>query len=97
MKQFTTPTISVRLDDSPDLIDSIVKANITISDGKATIDKEATLDGNSLSVRLTQEETGKLLGSIKIEVTVLLDDGNVIKSPTLATTIAAAVRSGEYD
>ena len=92
MKQYTTPTINVRMEGYGDVLASADTIILTVSDGVTDIDLVPSVDNETLTVTLTQEQTASLsVGSILIEVTISVM-GHVFKSKTLKTRMEEAVR-----
>lgn len=91
-KEYTTPTIDIALEGAQDIIAEAQAIIVTVK-GRQTIEKTPTIDRSILTITLTQEETAILgVGTVLIEVTVLMMSGAVLKSSTIKTTIEAAVR-----
>lgn len=92
IKEYTTPTIDISLDGAHEALANAARVIVTLK-GRQTIEKEPAIDRSILSVSLTQEETAILgVGPVLIEATILTQDGCVLKSDTIRTTIDAAVR-----
>lgn len=87
----TTPTHTFTL---PMSVDNVQSARIAYEqNGNIAIQKETgeiEMAGNSLVVKLTQEDTLKFDGSamVSIQVRVLLDDGTALASRVMRTSVA---------
>lgn len=92
MKQYTTPTINVRMEGYGDVLSSADIIVVTVSDGTTDIDLIPTIDSETLTVTLTQEQTASLeVGPIFVEVTISVM-GHVFKSKTMKTRMEEAIR-----
>lgn len=96
MKQYTTPLISVRLDGQGlalEAADRVVMAAKLQGGSVTTWEGERLhVDGDSVRVRLTEQETADLEGTSDVEVTVFLGD-KVYKTETQRMNIKKAVWS----
>lgn len=71
MKQYTTPTVRIRLDGMEELLSEADTLVVTASDGETDIDLTPTVEGDILSVTLTEQQTAQLqVGKISFEVTL---------------------------
>lgn len=98
MKEYTTPTVKVQLEGSEEILANAKRVILTAESGDGEIDKEwpdkgLTVDADTVSAMYTQDET-VLLGSgwVRFEVTVVLPDGQVLKSETVEEKMHRAVR-----
>lgn len=98
MKAYTTPEVRMQLEGAQDILANAEKIILTAESGKAEIDRvgpsdELTVEGDTIIVRYTQEETVSLgVGDIRFEATVKLADGTVVKSTTVSVKMGVAVR-----
>lgn len=96
MKQYTTPLISVRLDGQGlalEAADRVVMAAKSQGGSVTTWEGERLhVDGDSVRVRLTEQETADLEGTSDVEVTVFIGD-KVYKTETQRMNIKKAVWS----
>lgn len=95
MKEYTTPTIAIRLCNAAWLLEKDPKIIVTLK-GNMTLTMEAprfSIVGSVLFLTLTQAETAAL-GAVRVkaEVTMALENGFAAKSPTMGFTIHEAVR-----
>lgn len=71
MKQYTTPTVRITIPGREDLLEVADSVIVTASDGTLDIDMTPTIDGDTVTVTLTEEQTATLsVGPILFEVTI---------------------------
>lgn len=95
----TTPTLTFTL---PFSVVNIDNAYVTFAQsGAVVIDKpleDLQLDGNTITVTLTQEETLSLRENTSVEMQVSIRDGEkVMRSQILTTTVKRILKDGEID
>lgn len=94
----TTPTLEFTLPFSTDLID---EAYITVAQYKKPVFEKAksdcTLNGNTISVKLTQEETLKLKAGAKVEMQIrcLTTTNDAIASEIIVCDAERILKDGE--
>lgn len=93
MKQYTTPTITVYLDDQSLLLSSADRVVLSIKSNDVVRNFEGerlSVENDAVSVRLTAEEAGAMVGTSYAELTVFIDD-QVHKSETMLLKITESV------
>lgn len=96
MKTYTTPTIIVRLRGREELLENAESVIASMRCNKYRHkDFPVTVDGDSVSWSLTQEETAKMCGTVGIELTIKNNDGTVVKTKTVNASIEHAIRECE--
>lgn len=92
MKQYTTPTVRITIPQREDLLSVADTIIVTASDGTTDIDLEPTIDGDTVTVTLTEQQTTQLeVGPILFEVTIKWGE-QVFKTKTVKTRMEEAVR-----
>ena len=94
IKQYTTPTFSITISDenAAELIASADEIIVTVSDGTLDIDLTPSIEEDTLTVTMTQEQTESLaLGSLYIEATFKFGS-RIIKTRTMTDELIEAVR-----
>lgn len=92
IKEFTTPTLKIRLNNSDELLNSAKRVIVSARRNSVLIDKEPQIIGNVLFVSFTEEETGNLKGDVSVEITIETYDGVIVKSNTISLQIEQSVR-----
>lgn len=94
MKRFTTPTVTLRITDdgAAELLAAAVGATLSAQGPRGRVDVPAAVDGDALKATLTQAQTARLgAGTVEWEATLTFDDGAVVKTKTVASTVDEAV------
>lgn len=93
MKEYTTPTIAIRLEGQnvAELLAGAQRVILTVKGAGATYELTPEIEDTDLIVKLTQEQTAKLKGSVRFEATIKTSTGDVVKSETVSATIADAL------
>ena len=99
VKTWTTPTFLFKLSNTSGNIEQILadakKVIVTGYGAKQyTRDYEPVIDGSTLTITMTQEDTGNAgaKGEMLIEVTILTASDHVLKSETVINVFEPAVR-----
>lgn len=93
MKQYTTPTITVHLDEQELLLSAASRVVLSIKNNDVVRSFEGerlSIEDDVVSVRLTTEEAGAMVGTNYVELTVFIDD-QVHKSETMLLKITESV------
>lgn len=94
MKRFTTPTVALRITDdgAAELLAAVTGATLSAQGPRGRVDVPATVDGDALKATLTQAQTARLgAGTVEWEGTLAFDDGAVVKTKTVESSIDEAV------
>ena len=94
-KEYTTPTLCIRIPDGKTYIENAQRTIVTLKSSNWKKDYEETVikDDDMLIVNLSQGETGRFgSGALKIEVTLVMETGAVLKTKTVQTTLEEALR-----
>ncbi len=94
--KFTTPTIGFNL---PFNISYLSKAYVTLVQKPVVIEKtidDCVLDGTTISVNLTQEETGRLESGwmVKVQLRCLTNDGKAYASQEFRMEVVGTLKEG---
>lgn len=94
-KDYTTPTICLHIPDGETYISHAQRIIVTLKGTNWKHDYEDSVirDGENLIVNLSQGETGRFgAGALKIEATLVMEGGAVLKTKTVQTTLEEALR-----
>lgn len=94
MKRYTTPTVALRITDAgaAELLAAATGATLSAQGPRGRVDVPATVDGDALKATLTQAQTARLgAGTVEWEGTLAFDDGAVVKTKTVESSIDEAV------
>lgn len=93
MKQYTTPTITVHLDEQELLLSAAGRVVLSIKSNDVVRSFEGerlSIEDDAVSVRLTTEEAGDMVGTNHAELTIFIDD-QVHKTETMTFKITESV------
>lgn len=93
MKQYTTPSVTIRFDGQDNLLAAADRVVVCVSsdDGESIISGDRLeIDGDKISFTMTVEETAKAVGVSKVEATVFCGE-LVYKSKTMKMKTDMAV------
>lgn len=109
MKEYTTPTVTLTLEDGEDLLASAKTVVVTLKGARLTKDftpeivtRKIPLENgmthfvrDTLSFKLTQAETAEFQGNVEVEATIKDRFGSVAKTETTKLFIKQALRREE--
>lgn len=92
MKQYTTPTIVITIAGAEDLLASARKVIVTFAKGNVNFDIVPIISGDKVLATLTQTQTAAFTGNVQVEVTIVDEDGRVLKTKTLEANVEKSVK-----
>jgi hypothetical protein len=96
LKQYTTPTITITIEGASEILANADRVIVTFARNRYLYDLDGIVDGDTVTVSLTQEQTATLKGSIQVEVSVVTknDNGslNIIKSETMTMEVEPSIK-----
>ena len=92
IKQYTTPTIQLTIENGAEILAAADKVIVTVSDGSLDIDYEPVIEEDTLTITMTEADTARLsLGNMLVEATIKLG-AQIIKTKTVKTKLVEAIR-----
>lgn len=92
MKQYTDADIVLRIEGAAEELAKAKKVVLTVERGSNQVTKDATIDGDTVAIHLTPEDTVTLgTGLASCEMTMVTADGMVAKSSTVRVNVSDAV------